>query len=158
MNPINLHAIKRQHGATLIVALIFLAILALLGVTVAQTTQLEERMANNTRDRDLALQASEAALRWASVNMAGLSAAAPQLNTSLANNATFWNAYNWAGATQLTGGNITVNGLAAYPQIVVQRRGSAPAPGASANYRVTARGVGATGSAVVILQAEYVYP
>lgn len=159
MNPIRSAAVRRQQGATLIVALIFLAILALLGVTVAQTTQLEERMASNTRDRDLALQATEAALSWAGVNMAALSAAAPQLNTALGNNAAYWSAYNWAGSsTQLTGANITVNGLATYPQLVVQRRGGVPPPGTSANYRVTARGVGATSNAVVILQAEYVYP
>ena len=144
----------RQRGATLVVALIFLAILALLGATAAQTTLLEERMAGNTRDRDIALQASEAALLWASRNLAVLSPGAPTINPSDANDAVYWNAFNWSGAgtTQLTPANITVNGLAAYPQIVVQRRGTMN------NYRVTARGVGANASTVVILQAEYTYP
>lgn len=143
----------RQKGATLIVALIFLAILALLGATAAQTTLLEERMASNTRDRDVALQASEAALTWASRNLATLSATAPTINTANGNNASYWNAFNWAGAsTLLTSANITVNGLASYPRIVVQRRGT------TNNYRVTARGVGTNGSTVVILQAEYTYP
>lgn len=154
MKPIHLHTPRRQQGATLIVALIFLAILALLGATAAQTTLLEERMASNTRDRDLALQASEAALAWASRNMATLSPGAPALNSGAANNAVYWNAFNWAGAgtTQLTGANIVVNGLASYPQIAVERRGT------TTNYRVTVRGVGANASTVVILQAEYTYP
>lgn len=143
---------RNQNGATLIVALIFLAILALLGVTMAQTTQLEERMAGNTRDRDLAFQATEAALTWASANMAVLSAGAPALNAAAGNDAVYWNAYNWAGATQLTNADIAVNGLAAFPQVLVERRGTMN------NYRVTARGVGATNNTVVILQAEYVHP
>ena len=111
-------------------------------------------MASNTRDRDRALQASEAALAWASRNLATLSATAPAINFSLANNATYWNTFNWAGAgtTQLTGANISVNGLTSYPQIAVQQRGT------TTNYRVTVRGVGANSSTVVILQAEYTYP
>lgn len=154
MKPIRAHLPKGQQGVTLIVAMIFLAILALLGVTVAQTTQLEERMAGNTRDRDLAFQATEAALTWASMqNMTTLSGGAT-INTAANDDAVFWNAFAWAGATQLTGANIGIaNGvLAAYPQLVVERRGT------SNRYRVTSRGVGATNNTVVILQAEYTYP
>lgn len=152
MKPNHTHLPSGQRGVTLIVAMIFLAILALLGVTVAQTTQLEERMAGNTRDRDLAFQATEAALTWASMqNMTTLSGAAT-INTAANDDAVFWNAFAWAGATQLTSAQITVNGLAAYPQLVVERRGT------TNRYRVTSRGVGATANAVVILQAEYTYP
>lgn len=141
-----------QQGAALIVALIFLAVLALLGITAAQTTQLEERMAGNTRDRDLAFQSAEAALRWASFNLAGLSAAAPALDEAAGNDATYWHAHDWTTATQLTAANVTINGVEAYPQIVVERRGT------SDRYRVTARGVGASSNTVVLLQAEYQYP
>lgn len=152
MKPIRVNLPSRQHGVTLIVALIFLSILALLGVTVAQTTQLEERMAGNTRDRDLAFQATEASLTWASKqNLTALSGAAT-INTAANDDAVFWNAFAWGSATQLTSAQITVNGLAAYPQLVVERRGT------TNRYRVTSRGVGATSSAVVILQAEYTYP
>lgn len=152
MNPNYLGLQQRQQGATLIVALIFMAILALLGVTVAQTAKLEERMSSNTRDRDLALQSAEAALTWASMNLATLSGTAPLIDNALGNGVAYWQAYAWGGATQLDSGDITVNGLAAYPQVVVQRRGTTD------HYRVTSRGVGATSNAVVILQAEYVYP
>jgi type IV pilus assembly protein PilX len=54
---------KRQSGAVLIVGLIFLVVLTLLGLTAAQTGIMEEHMAGNTRDRNLAFQAAEAALR-----------------------------------------------------------------------------------------------
>lgn len=57
------HSVEDQRGAALIVGLIFLVILTLLGVTAMQSSTLEERMAGNARDRNLAFQAAEAALR-----------------------------------------------------------------------------------------------
>ncbi len=53
----------RQQGALLVTSLLILMILTLIGVTSLQTTTLEERMAGNIRDRDISLQAAEAALR-----------------------------------------------------------------------------------------------
>jgi type IV pilus assembly protein PilX len=47
----------------MIVALMFLVILTMLGVSALSGTTLEEKMAGSTRDRDLAMQAAEAALR-----------------------------------------------------------------------------------------------
>ena len=58
-----LRAMNNQGGAALIVSLIFLLLMTLIGVTSMQSTTLQERMAGNTRDRNLALQAAEAALR-----------------------------------------------------------------------------------------------
>jgi type IV pilus assembly protein PilX len=55
--------IAKQNGATLFTALIFLIMLTMLGVNVAQHSALEERMSGNTRSRDLAFQAAEAALK-----------------------------------------------------------------------------------------------
>lgn len=52
-----------QAGAALVMGLIFLVILTLLGVTAMQTSAMEERMSGNARDRNIALQAAEAALR-----------------------------------------------------------------------------------------------
>ena len=63
---------KRQRGAILIVSLLFLVILTLLGVTAMTGTTMEERMAGNTRDTGLALQAAEAALRDARRDINGL--------------------------------------------------------------------------------------
>jgi len=54
---------SQQSGAALVVGLIFLVILTLLGLTAMQTGILEERMAGNSRDRNIAFQAAEAALR-----------------------------------------------------------------------------------------------
>lgn len=51
-----------QKGSVLIVSLIFLLLLTIVGVSSMNMTSLEERMAGNFRDHDLAFQAAEAAL------------------------------------------------------------------------------------------------
>lgn len=52
-----------QQGAALVVSLLFLLMLTLIGVTSAMVSSLEERMSGNLRDRNLAFQAAESALR-----------------------------------------------------------------------------------------------
>jgi type IV pilus assembly protein PilX len=58
--------LKKQQGVTLFTALMFLVLLSLLGVNAAQMSSLEERMAGNSRDRDIAFQAAEATLSYLS--------------------------------------------------------------------------------------------
>jgi type IV pilus assembly protein PilX len=55
----------RQRGAALIVSLLLLLVLTILAIGASQTTRLEERMAGNMRDIDMAFQGSEAGLRAA---------------------------------------------------------------------------------------------
>jgi type IV pilus assembly protein PilX len=62
----------RQQGAVLIVALIFLVILTMLGVTAMTGTTMEHRMAGNSKDLGVALQAAETALRDARRDINGL--------------------------------------------------------------------------------------
>ena len=54
---------NRQKGAALVTSLIILLMLTLMGVAAMQTTTLEEKMAGNLRNENLAFQAAEAALR-----------------------------------------------------------------------------------------------
>jgi len=54
--------IQKQHGAVLIISMIILLLLTILGITSMRTTQLEERMAGNARDRHVAFEAAEAGL------------------------------------------------------------------------------------------------
>jgi type IV pilus assembly protein PilX len=56
---------SRQKGVVLILALIMLLILTLIGVTAARMQTVEERMAQNDDNHQLAIQAAEAALRSA---------------------------------------------------------------------------------------------
>ncbi|MEJ1964619.1 MAG: PilX N-terminal domain-containing pilus assembly protein [Gammaproteobacteria bacterium] len=80
---------------SLVVALIFLVLMAMVGITIAGVTLLQERGASNTRDRDLALQAAEAALRDAQVRLADpvfRAIAFPAFVMTRANDAAFWEA------------------------------------------------------------------
>ena len=53
----------RQQGAILIVSLLLLLVMTLLGITAVSTTSLEEKMASNNRQRQLAFQSASSALR-----------------------------------------------------------------------------------------------
>lgn len=55
----------RQQGITLVVVLILLVILSILGVAILRSTSMQERMSANMRDRSLALQGAETAMRYA---------------------------------------------------------------------------------------------
>jgi len=54
---------SRQQGVSLLVAMIFLIVLSLLGIVSIRGVVMQERMAGNAQDWDLAFQAAEAALR-----------------------------------------------------------------------------------------------
>lgn len=161
-----------QRGVTLIVALIFLAMLALFGATAARNSVLEERMAGNTRDRDQAFQAAEAALKTFEKDLedgvvdtaSGYADMSNCVNPndagcylSKANGEAYWNDTSifpqsdgqWtAGISKLGAGE---DGKVNARYIVWKL----PDVAGKKRYRVTARGVGQSTDTVVILQAEY---
>jgi type IV pilus assembly protein PilX len=53
----------RERGAALVVALMMLLVMTILGVTAMQMSRMEERMAGNVRDVNIAFQGAEAGLR-----------------------------------------------------------------------------------------------
>lgn len=59
----NFHHLKKQNGVVLIMAIVILFAMTLIGITSMNTTSLEERIASNYRDKQVAFQAAEAALR-----------------------------------------------------------------------------------------------
>ena len=154
---------RREHGASLIVALIFLVVMAMLGVTVAGVTGLEERMASSTRDRDIALQATEAALRDAEVRLMAPGFRAnpfPAFDATRANSAAYWEdcfvtpvapcmvTYTPTRQLPSAGGGA----VAEQPRFVIEKK---PNVGTTEIYRVTARGVGGADDTIVVLQAEF---
>jgi type IV pilus assembly protein PilX len=60
---------NRQQGAVMIITLLILLLLTMIGVNAMQTNTQEEKMAGNMRDRNLAFEAAEAALRKAEQNI-----------------------------------------------------------------------------------------
>lgn len=73
MNSLHIsNSTRAQRGFSLIVGLIFLVAITLLGVIAMKNTILQERMAGGMRDRSLAFQAAEAALRDAKHDLLNL--------------------------------------------------------------------------------------
>ena len=148
----------KNRGSALIIALVFLLVMTLIGVTAMQGTSQQETMAGNMRDRSLAFQAAEAALRVAerAINnppIAGLVTAPKPPRTD-----NDWiNIYDWSAATQLPVG--TLSGITDQPSYVIEDTMnedvaclSNPALGC---YRITARGLGGSTNAIVILQSTF---
>ncbi len=61
----NLKPHHRQRGVVLVVSLVMLLVVTLIAVSSMQGTVLEEKMAGNTKDRNLAFQTTESAIREA---------------------------------------------------------------------------------------------
>jgi type IV pilus assembly protein PilX len=64
-------SVRHQRGFVLITALIFLLVLVILGTFAIRYSTLEERIANNERERSLARQAAEMAIRDAELDILG---------------------------------------------------------------------------------------
>lgn len=149
-----------QRGVTLLIALIFLLVLSMLGIWGMTSNSLQERMAGNTRNRDLAFEAAEAALdyaentltTWRTGNFDG-SNGLLAYDITRANDATYWrNTANWASYRQVPVGNL--NQVAEQPRFIIEKM---DAVGTVEHYRITARGVGGDINAVAILQTIVTY-
>lgn len=150
-----------QRGVTLVMSLIFLMILTLLGIWSATNNGLQERMAGNSRNRDLALQSAEAALTyaehtlttWRSGTFDGSQTGFLTYDATRANDVAYWRTdSSWTSVLQTPAG--TVNQVAEQPKYIVEKM---PAVGTVEYYRVTARGIGGESNSVVILQTIITY-
>ncbi|WP_444929602.1 PilX N-terminal domain-containing pilus assembly protein [Microbulbifer sp. SSSA002] len=170
-------SLRRQAGATLLVGLVILLLMTFIGLAAIRGSGMQELMAGNMRDRQLAFQAAEAALRVAEAKLETEAEAAistlfdgdtvgyvEQMDGSSASD--FWLLYDWEGAAVST--SLGLSGVASQPMYVIERiEGSVWNPNdggdigagnsvdeeAPVYYRITSRGVGGTSSAVVILQS-----
>ncbi|MCQ8105217.1 PilX N-terminal domain-containing pilus assembly protein [Methylomonas sp. SURF-2] len=155
---------KYQSGAVLVVSLVMLLLLSIISVAGMQTTTLEEKMTGNQRDRNLAFQAAESAIR-AGENFL-TQATLPTFNGNnglyAQNGAPPGADANWASYSTVAYAYDNEQ-VASAPLYVIQRMrdiesGSsldAGSYGQSEMYRVTARGVGGTDTAVVVIQTTY---
>lgn len=69
MNTISYSGSRRQQGAVLFVALVFLLLLTLLGITASSTSILQERMTGGMRNAQLAVMGTESTLRGGEVDL-----------------------------------------------------------------------------------------
>ena len=145
-----LHSRPDQRGAILVVTMIMLVLLTLISVSVLRSTTMDEKMAGNARDRDKALQAAEAAAR---VCLDQLTSATPTYSGTKLTPTAPPAVANWDVASNWTNNSVAVTmtdaGLAAAPRCLAEDLGG------GLGYRVTARAVGGSDLAVVMIQATY---
>lgn len=161
-----------QQGAVLFIALIMLLVMTLIGVTSMSSTLMEERMAGNMREINIAFQSAEAALREGEKYLEG--ATLPSFNgtnglykPATAGNPQVWDVTaNWSatgtGSRAYTG---TIAELAEQPRYMIEELPAVPAPGGTTTsdtpapdtgmYRVTARSFGRSDTTIIMLQSTY---
>ena len=187
-----------QQGAVLIVGLIMMLLLTIIGLAAIRGTDLQERMAGNMRDRNLAFQSAEAGLRIGEELLDGAAIPSfsggtkgywPDLNksTSFSSLTTgswplvdgssterrlrpaIWTSAQWeANSIQIAAG--VLEGLKEQPRYTieeVQVSAKALNQGGGVDvesqekmadteyYRITARGLGGTADAEVLLQSTF---
>lgn len=170
----------RQEGVVLVFSLLLLLIMTLIGMTAMHTTALEERMAGNMRDRNVSIQAAEAALRDSESWIASLgnqplavttwaTCSTPpcvwQLNTlpDISSQSQSWwlnNAreYGVAGTKDIAEVNTDPRYVVEAVTTIVNPDNLDTGQGARTGtnlYRITAHGTGATDDAQAILQSTY---
>lgn len=143
---------KSQRGAVLVIGLIILVVLTLLGVQSMRTNVAQERMASNMRERNVAFQAAESALRVGEdlgpFNGAGVALADP---------------LNWAAGEQTGTLAAFDDGLDADPVYHVGppeyiRIGLSLPPEFRLIYPIAGRGLGRQEGSVVVLQSGFEPP
>jgi type IV pilus assembly protein PilX len=176
---VNLPMRYLQQGVALVMSLLILVLVTLLALSLMSTSIFEERMAGNARDRTLAFESAEYALREAqdvlsspvlpafSSSGGSTNAYFIDLNTSPGGEKeeVYWrDTHNWgtnAVATSDTNGILTGQ---VQPRYVIEEYPAIPCQGDSLKwppppprsvFRITARGQGMTAEAVVILQSWY---
>ncbi|TAL43764.1 MAG: hypothetical protein EPN89_15120 [Methylovulum sp.] len=165
--------LQHQSGAVLVISLVMLLALTLIGITGTQTTSLEEKMAGNWRDKNLAFQAAESALTAGEI----AAAAAPAIACPGANPAGYYlpldlncdgikeatavwdNAAIWSDDTKSVKYTVDLANLSASPRYIIEDMGATDCPGSAIgaldcnNYRITARATGGSTDTVVMVQS-----
>lgn len=172
MKTLTSFASRAQRGAALITGLIFMVVLTLISMAALRGTILEEKMAGNARDVDLAFQAAEAALRAGEQVLNG--ATLPSFGTTGAyltssGNSTrgydsYWTqTHGWTTSDSVALASVPTGAYAA-PRFVIEQMPSVAGGGGSLKagpvtlsgiFRITARGVGGNSNTRIYLQETY---
>lgn len=120
---------KAQQGVALVVALLLLILIAIVGLAAIRGTIIQQRMASNMYDRQLAFQAAEAALRIGASNITSNTTSSTFMNCGPGGSVCDANPFN---DSNVSAGNIVTVTTAQYqdasaaaqPQFVIQYMGS----------------------------------
>ncbi len=158
---------NKQTGVVLVVSLIMLLLLTLIGVTGTQVTTLEEKMAGNSRDQNVAFQAAEATLVEAetfiltqlSTGDATYNVGGGLLSSTQAEPADFFLAATWTGTNSVVTSDgfrdyfVNNSGLTiANPRYIIKRIGVIGSSPVRTAFRITARAQGISPGTQIILQ------
>ncbi|MEO8019281.1 MAG: PilX N-terminal domain-containing pilus assembly protein [Pseudomonadota bacterium] len=165
---------SRQRGAVLVVALLMLLVMTVLGVTAMQMSRMEERMAGNSRDINLAFQGAEAGLRDSEERLRVLIVRPTTCTTAPCDvfgkttlptdmrsaNTTWWGTngreYGVAGTQEVTDTTRdpleVVDDLGFVPDSLTVGHGP---PEGRNFYRITANSTGASNTAQALLESTY---
>ena len=133
----------RQTGVALFMSLIMLLIITVLGLSSVQTTTLQERMARNARDSNLAFLAAESALKDAEAVIEAFDAldnqfgvdpkdanprqclASPQAASGRYHELDYncqpnWELVDWDGNTGFYTSSVVVDGVASQPKYIIE--------------------------------------
>lgn len=176
---------RYQSGAVLVVSLLLLLVMTVLALGASQATRMQERMAGNARDHDLALQSAEAALRTGErlIDDPTLTTAPIACSTgrckfyelnvlpgNVAYQSTAWwtaNAWNYSSANSWStaGTEMSGPGLARQdPQFFIEELEDVPdtltipptgPPPSRMYYRITSSAQGGSNTAQVVLQSTF---
>ena len=166
----------KEKGAVLIIGLVMMLLLTVIGLASIRGSDLQERMAGNMRDRNLAFQSAEAGLRTGELKSFGLTGVAvPNANgyfdnlnlSSVIKRPALWGKTDWEAATNsIKLADKTISNVADQPRYVIEKivvpfdtanQGGGIDAGSPQEdklfYRVTSRGVGGTTDTEVVLQS-----
>ncbi|GAB6067343.1 pilus assembly protein [Methylothermus subterraneus] len=151
-----------QIGAALIVSLVMLLVMTILGVAAVQSVILEERMAGNYFDRNVAFQAAEAALRQAEAVIAANAAPFDPFDQTAFNGSN--GLYNTLSGSPIDIGSTASTAVpgTSLPEVANQPvyiieliQKSCNGSGDNALFRITARAWGRDANTVVTLQSLF---
>jgi len=174
---------KQQSGIALVISLIMLLLLTIIGVTAMRVTGLEEKMAGNSKDQNVAFQAAEISLRDSEAWLdAQVLEPTPVSNPSLParvwtfnsmdpiqNSISWWQEPTrdktwWEGGATVQYGT-AIPPVSTRPYSVIELKqyvsdtlllGTANAQAGLSYYQVTARGTGGSDLSKVLLQSTII--
>lgn len=163
-----------QQGSALIVTLSILLILTLLGISAMSTSTLQERMAGNARDAEVAFESAETAIRAAEKYIESIATTSVFNNSAgkyaaRGSSAEAWKTEgNWSGAVNYSISSTVAKSPHYMIQIIESTLGesdevnSGAAYGSGGNstdkptvFQITARGYGLSPNSRVMLQSYY---
>jgi len=168
---------KKQSGVVLVISLVMLLLLTLIGVTATQVTSLEEKMAGNAKNYNIAFQAAETTLRGAEAYVETLVTTSSFDGTNglygeVDTDPNYLNSSSWGSTVSVASARTFSDIPAAYqPRFIIKYivadepnlnaklniggYGESTAGGQATIFRVTSKSTGITGRSQVVLQSYY---